>query len=174
MLLRLARRVWDTLAEPPRVTACMVVAYAMAVLGGVLVVLHPTPHPLPYTDAPLLWASTLLLVGGGLVGLPTAWWGWWFAERAAALACFGGTLVMLFETVVLLWPGGPELTAPALTLSAASMACILFLTRWFRTREQPYAPGRGPELPEVQADRLLAHIVAEAREYRAGHATTTD
>jgi hypothetical protein len=142
-------------------------AYGVCAVGAVLVVAVPTPHPIPYSDAALVWASSALLGAGGVVGFFTAWWGTWYVERAAALSCFGGVLVMLFETVTLLWPGPPDLSAPALTLATAVLSCVLFFTRWLRTKQQPYAPGRGPELPERQADKLLAHMVAEDREYRA-------
>ena len=155
------QRLWGTLEEPRRVTAFMVMAYITAVFAGLSLVLFPNPHPLPYSDGVLQVLGALTLTLGGLVGAPSAWSGRWWLETSAATACLGGSAVTLFEATVLLAPGHPDLTAPSLTIPAVIFSMLFFASRRERVRRQPYAPGRGPETPEVQSDKLLAHIIAE-------------
>lgn len=158
-------RIWGTLEEPRGLTAVYVVAYLVAVAAAVGAMVTPTPHPLPYTDTGLRVMVVVFLGVSGLVGAPAAWAGAWWLERAAAMGALGGAGVMLFEaSVAWLYPGGPVLMAPALTVPASVFSVLLFLVRLIRVTQQPYAPGKGPDLPEVAAERLLSHMVQEEQE----------
>ena len=159
---------WGTLEEPRTITALMVFFYTVAVGAAVGLAIVPTPHPLPHTNAVLQVLAVGLLGLGGLIGAPTAWLGKWWLERAGATACLGGMLVLLFDVAVLLYPQEPNLAAPVLTLTAVLFSMGLWGTRILRINGQPYAPGRGPETPEMQADKLLAHIIAADHEHHGG------
>lgn len=157
------QRLWGTMEEPRKVTTLMVVAYAVAVVAGVTMAVYPTPHPLPYSDGVLRTLGALTLGLGGLMGAPSAWLGRWWVESGAATACLGGMVLALFEVLVLVWPGspGPPLQAPVVTIAAVLFSILFFATRRQRVRRQPYAPGKGPDTPEIQSDVLLARIIAD-------------
>ena len=161
--LNWAARVWASVNEPRRVTMTAVMAYAVAVAASVGVVADPTPHPIPGTDAAFIALAAALLGVGGLVGIPTAWAGRWWIERVAAMACLGGSVLFLFEALTLYAPGGPDLTAPSLTVTSAGWGVALFTSRLFRVSRRPYAAGKGPSLPEDTSDQLVAvMLVREA------------
>lgn len=152
-------RIWGTLEEPRWETATYVLAYVVLLAAAVGVIVVPNPHPLPRSGVALEIATCVLLGLAGLVGAPAAWAGSWWAERAAAMAAVGGTLVMLVESVILATTF--TLAAPSLTVPASLLSLLLFVIRLLRVTTQPYAPGKGPALPEVQADHLLAAMVKE-------------
>ena len=160
------QRLWGTMEEPRTITALMVFFYTVAVGAAVGFAIVPTPHPLPHSNFVLQVLAVGLLGLGGLIGAPTAWLGKWWLERACATACLGGMFVLLFDVAVLLHPQKPNLAAPVLTLTAVLFSMGLWGTRILRINGQPYAPGRGPETPEMQADKLLAHIIAEDHEHQ--------
>ena len=158
----------DTLEDPRKVTALVVACYVVAVGAAVGFAIAPTPTVLPHASVALRVLAVGLLGLGGIVGAPTAWLGKWWLERAAATACLGGVLVLLFDVVVLLHPNEPNLMAPVLTLTTALFSTGLWASRILRINVQPYAPGRGPEMPEMQADKLIAHIIAEDYGHQGG------
>lgn len=157
--LNWAARVWASVNEPRRVTMAVVVAYAVAVVAAVGVVVDPTPHPIPGTDVVFIALAAALLGAGGLVGIPTAWAGRWWIERVAATACLGGALLFLFEALTLYAPGTPDLGAPNLTVASAGWGVALFTSRLFRVSRSPYAAGKGPALPEDTSDQLVADML---------------
>lgn len=155
------QRLWGTVEEPKWTTTIMVAGYLVAIATAIGFIVVPTPHPLPYTNLVLQVLAVGMLALGGIIGAPMAWLGRWWVERSGAALCLGGVLVTLFDVVVLLLPGGPSLVAPVLTVGAVGFSVVLFASRLSRVNKQPYAPGRGPETPEMRADKLLAHIIAE-------------
>ena len=160
---------WRSIEEPRLVTVVMVTMYAAALLASAALIRTPAPTPIPHTSWIFTWVGAVFFGIGGLLGMPTAWTGKWWVERVAAGACLGGSIVMLFEVGVLLHPAEPNLLAPALTLPGSVFSVGLFLTRFFRVRSQPYAPGKGPVLPKVQATELVNQMVAEDLHQRRQH-----
>ena len=149
---------WSSLYEPRSVTALTVAAYALSAIAGMSLwtAAPAADHPTVVVRV----AATLLLVGGGAVGAPSAWRGLWWLERTAALAvCCGIVLVgILVFAAHCVTPGPVWLSSWAL-----AMACLYMLTRFLRVRSAPYAPGRGPASSDQQAAALRAVIESETR-----------
>ena len=160
-LLRGLRFVWRTVEEPRAVTVIAVLAYAVAVWAGVGLIVDPPAHPLSHADAVLRWFGAAALITAGVLGAPAAWAGKWWLERVGATAALAGLLVTGFEVAAIAWPGPPDLYAPGLTVPAAALAILAFAARLSRVVQRPYAPGRGPELPEHKAQAVVAKIIAE-------------
>lgn len=153
---------WGSLHEPRDATAWAVGSYAVAVVAGFVLLLAAPVHQWSSgVDELLRWIGALLLIVGGLYGAPTAWMGVWHRERVAAVMCAAGGGVTLFEVIAIAWPGPPDLYAPWFTVIGSVWGVARFGSRFTRVREAPFAPGRGPELPEEAAKRVMSRIIAD-------------
>lgn len=147
-------RLWGSVVEPRTVTMVTVAAYGLtATLGYSLLVAPPTGHD---QDVWLRLACALFLVGGGAVGVPSAWSGAWWLEQSAAVAAGAGMVVTIFEALAVHQARG--LATPWITILGLVLCALFWTTRFLRVKDLPYAPGKGPLLPEQRA------AVAEALE----------
>lgn len=135
--------IWQTLEEPRAVTAITVLVYGIAATVGTLLALNASWGAFddPWTQI----SAVVLLIVGGIVGVPTCWRGVWWAERIATLAIGGGVLVVagsILERAPGLWP---------LVALFTALATGFLATRYIRVRLAPFAPGKGPMLPSQEA-----------------------
>ena len=130
-------RLLDSLYEPKGVTALIVLGYVYAVGAGIWAALHDVSFLIAGVASPWVHTFTVLtLVGGGTLGAPTAWIGAWWLERAAALSCMVGTVYVAAVS--------PDVGF------LAPFATLLWLPRFLRVRQAPFAPGRGPLTPATK------------------------
>ena len=153
----LFRSSWNSLYEPRWVTALTVLTY---LLCGYLGVITITGASLAYeTNAFVSTLTGLFLLGAMFVGVPTAWRGVRWLERVAALSMTAGFTVWgVYLLTVHLLPNPWHLTAPETVAIGCLVSAISGLVRLARIIEDPYAPGRGPLLPEREnqiADRKV-------------------
>lgn len=162
MTRRLVLALWSSLYEPRSITALTVIAYGLSAAAGMSL----------WTDPPggddetvvLRTLATLLLIGGGAVGAPTAWQGAWWLERTAALSVAAGAAiaeVLAVTAHVEIGDGPLWLSTYGLTLAG-----LFMLIRFLRTRRAPYAPGRGPASVTQQAARLKNALKDETTDRR--------
>ena len=155
------KKVWYTLDEPRVVTALMMAAYAVtAGLGGAIM------QGLGGEDT-LAAVALRGLVGGlllfaGFTGFPAAWKGTQWLERVSALAMAGGYAAWAIYLAGSHLDDGIALVAPITTVSSMIVCVIFAMTRFTRVARNPYAIGKGPMLPEVEA-RLQAKLNNSAR-----------
>lgn len=141
---RFLTRIWGSVEEPRIVTLTTVAAYAVTVMIGYsLLLAPPTGHD---QQTWLRFISALLLVGGGTTGVPSAWTGARWLEQGSAFASAAGLVVTL--TLVLAVRQGRELATPWITVLTLVLAALFWGARYLRVRDDAYAPGRGPLLPE--------------------------
>lgn len=144
---RLLTRIWGSVVEPRTVTILTATAYALtATLGYSLLLAPPTGHE---NDIWLRTASALFLIGGGTVGAPTAWRGAWWLEQAAAASAGAGMIVTLTEVMAVHQERG--LATPWVTVLGLILCALFWAARFMRVKDWPYAPGKGPLLPEQRA-----------------------
>lgn len=155
------KKVWYTLDEPRIVTALMMAAYAVtAGLGGAIM------QGLDGADT-LATVALRAMVGGlllfaGFTGFPAAWKGTQWLERLSALAMAGGYGVWAIHLAGSHLDNSIDLVAPVTTVSSMVVCVIFAVTRFTRVARNPYALGKGPLLPEVEA-RLQATLNDSAR-----------
>lgn len=155
------RTVWSTIHEPRFVTALTILAYvATAALG--LVILLGIPAEATASGLIIRGISGGLLVFSGFIGTPMAWTGTQWVERGAALAMVGGytswAMHLLGAHFADHYPF--QLSAPTTTTTSMLIVAVFALTRFYRLRENPYAQGKGPLLPEEEA-KLAALTLTE-------------
>ena len=162
MAARWYRRLWGSLYEPRAVTALMVAIYALVIVYAVLALCEQR-GPL---DVATGFASVFMAVGG-LVGLPAAWRGAWWAEGPAAASTVAG-LAML--TALDLVDRTATARLPVLSLVLLLVLVLFFTTRVIRVWPRLYAPGRGIDPvrdAEVRADAAQALADQAAERVRA-------
>ncbi len=148
--------VWDSLHEPRAVTATIVtLGYVMAIALGVMVALTPSPWASPAAGTFIQVSAIIALVGGGVLGVPTAWRGSRALERGAALMVALGVGLVIIELAVYAYLNHVPLSELGLAMSV--MALGLWVTRFLRVRTATWAPGRGP-LTTAQRD-AVHHII---------------
>lgn len=150
------KTVWYTLEEPRVVTALMMTAYTVTAGLGVAIM-----QGLGGEDT-LAAAALRGLVGGlllfaGFTGFPAAWKGTHWLERLSALAMAGGYGAWAIHLAGSHLNKGIDLAAPFTTVVAMVVCVIFAVTRFARVVQNPYALGKGPMLPEVEA-RLQATL----------------
>lgn len=145
---RLAHRVWGAAVEPRAVTLITVAAYGLATGLGYSLLLSP-PGGGHEENVWLRAISAIFLAGGGAVGVPTAFRGEWWLERSAAGFTAAGTIGALLEALAVHEAHG--LQTPWITVLALALGVLFWAARYARVRLLPYAPGRGPLLPEHEA-----------------------
>ena len=154
---RFLTRLWGTIVEPKSVTLLTIIAYALtAMLGYSLILDPPGGHD---QDTWLRAFCAIFLIGGGSVGVPTAWTGSWWLEQAAALSAGAGMIVTLTEVMAVRQERG--LSTPWVTVLALVLCALFWAARYLRVKHLPYAPGKGPLLPEqrVAVQEALAESV---------------
>lgn len=165
------RRVWDTIYPPKRRTLLMMLAYGCLLADWASMVAVPGSPP-PH----IVFFGTLLFLGA-VVGIPTAWAGWWAMEEAAAsiamVGLFGISIDDLFRVL------GDMSTArfPGHSLALTVFGLFMLAQRAMTIHGKPWAPGKGPRLgyriaaeQEEAAARELAQVIRERQE--AGTWTT--
>lgn len=166
LLAKPFNKVWWSLHEPRVVTFISICVYTAAIIIGFSMVnaTLPLTFDTPYRRVA---EGYLLMLSGGL-GIPCAWRGLWYLER---VACFGlagvGMLVMLSGLADLF--GFFDATEHPVTASwLMGVFCWIAFgwARWFRVKEQPYAPGRGP-LPLHVQEKLALQLLKDISTYRA-------
>lgn len=141
---RLLARIWGSVVEPRTVTIVTVIAYGItAIIGYSLLLAPPTGHE---NDVWLRAFCAIFLIGGGSVGVPTAWAGAWWLEQTAAVSAGAGMLVTLTEVMAVHQARG--LATPWVTVLALVLCSLFWVARFLRVKDLPYAPGKGPLLPE--------------------------
>lgn len=145
---RVVSAMWSSLYEPRAVTIVTVTAYAVAAAGGIAAAVSPTP--LGDGALALRWICAVFLIGGGVVGVPAAWRGWWWIERVCTLAvaagvALAGILIVSSHLWVirasLPWAGAGTVW---LSVIGPALGVLAMLARFLRVRRAPYAPGHGP------------------------------
>lgn len=136
------KAIWGTIREPRALTAAFMSAYALAVIAGFIIVTDGV-------NAIATWVSVLcggLLIVGGTLGIPSAWLGAWHVERGAAIAVTFGHLTGIIVTVEAHRNIGLVffVLTPVLFMTGALMGIV----RYIFAISNPYAPGKGPVLPE--------------------------
>lgn len=141
---RFLTRLWGTVVEPKAVTIITALAYALtAIVGYSLLLAPPTGHE---QDIWLRTACALFLIGGGSVGVPTAWTGAWWLEQTAAASAGAGMIITMTEVMAVRQAKG--LSTPWVTVLALVLCALFWAARFLRVKDLPYAPGKGPLLPE--------------------------
>ena len=136
------KQIWGTIREPRALTATFMAAYALAVIAGFIIVID-------HVNAIATWVSVLcggLLIVGGTLGIPSAWLGAWHVERGAAIAITFGHLTGILVAMEAHRNIGLVFVflTPVLFMTGALMGII----RYIFAISNPYAPGKGPILPE--------------------------
>lgn len=143
----LIARLWGSVVEPRTVTVLTVIAYTLtAILGYSLLIVPPTEHD---HDVWLRLFAALFLTGGGVTGIPSAWAGAWWLERASAFSSSAGMLVTLTE--VLAVSQDMALAVPRIVVISLLLCALFWASRFFRVIQAPFAPGKGPLSPEQRA-----------------------
>ena len=141
---RFLARLWGTVEEPRIVTLATVAAYGVTVMIGYsLLIAPPTGHD---QETWLRVISALLLIGGGTTGVPGAWMGARWLEQGSAFASAAGLGVTL--TLVLAVRQERALATPWITVLTLVLAALFWAARYMRVKNDAYAPGKGPLLPE--------------------------
>ena len=143
-------RIWTSLQEPKIVTVLIIWAYFTSILAGVFLIQYSIFDNKQLYD-PLAIITGITLIVFGALGVPSAWTGKHWFERAAALGmALGGALVSLtFGTAFWVHRTLPIFGPDAFfAIVWSSMSVILGLTRFERCRLSPYTAGKGPLLPE--------------------------
>ena len=141
---RFLTRIWGTVEEPRIVTLAIVAAYTVTVMIGYsLLLAPPSGHD---QDTWLRLISALLLIGGGTTGVPGAWTGARWIEQGSAFASAAGLGVTL--TLVLAIHEDRSLATPWITVLTLVLAALFWFARYARVKNDAYAPGKGPLLPE--------------------------
>ena len=144
-------RTWGSLHEPKRVTALVVIVYAVTLILGVSIFQNITVQGVSIFTAVKVTAG-VAMVTGGATGVPAAWVGAYWLERLSAIALAGGyTLWGIFIAYLHFSHPSFGLEAPWTTLTATAVVALFALIRFERVKQAPYAAGKGPLLPEVQA-----------------------
>ena len=138
-------RIWQSMEEPRPVTAVIAVIYAVAAFTGSVIAARSEWGGLDTAGLTIRGVTVLLMIAGGAIGALTSWRGVWWAERACTIAV-SGAIVILTVTEIQGTPG-----PWARDVFIAVTALGLMLTRWFRVRRAPFAPGKGPLLPGQEA-----------------------
>lgn len=142
--VRFLARLWGSVVEPKAVTVITAAAYALsAMIGYSLLLAPPTGHE---NDVWLRAACAMFLIGGGSVGVVTAWSGAWWLEQTAAVSAGAGMIVTLTEVMAVHQERG--LATPWITVLALVLLALFWAARFLRVKDLPYAPGKGPLLPE--------------------------
>ena len=152
---------WRSIEEPRTATLLAIGMYLAAGVMGAGLLINPPLHPQSSPDSVLLWFVAAALLSSGLLGPVTAWRGWWWMERLAASMAVTGMVVTLFKIAAVAWPGPPDMRLPWLTIPAVLLGLLALWKRLVHVRRQPFAPGKGPDLPEVEADHLLAQMISD-------------
>lgn len=132
--------IWLKVQEPRVVTVAQFFVYLFAALGGIFALQQPPPSIEATAGQGLTFYWSILLLGGGMIGMVTVLPGWWIFERAAAIACAGAALIYGLNLVLKTSNGG--------TSSVLSSACIIlivvlhFILRWFHIRKYSFDPER--------------------------------
>lgn len=167
---RAASRLWLSVHEPRVITAIFVAWYAAAVVCGWGMVLHSVPTILP---EPVDTMEGVIMVTGGLLGIPAAWSGRWWAERGA-LACLTLVGVILLGMTALAMAGDvhpldvhldPEPTASWI-FGVVSWVVIAALRWCLGVGLWPYAPDKGPLPIDAREALALARIERQNQELR--------
>lgn len=163
---RIVATLWVSLEEPRWVTLAMLASYTLTFVVGVIFFKNPHGHITGFSS----WPTGLLLISSAVLGVPSAWRGAWWAERAALIAWIGGWLsaFVTFADIA----RDPGLTIPIVTACMGGLALLFGLTRLLRVWQLPYAPGKGPETPEQEMIVEDAARLAVARELEKRIATT--
>lgn len=155
------KKVWHTLDEPRVVTALMMAAYAVtAGLGGAIMQGSGGADTIAAGALRALVGGLLLFAG--FTGFPAAWRGTQWLERVSALAMAGGYGAWAIHLGGAYLDNSLDLVAPVATVASMVVSVIFAITRFTRVARNPYALGKGPLLPEVEA-RLQATLNDSAR-----------
>lgn len=155
------KKVWYTLDEPRIVTALMMAAYAVtAGLGGAIMQGCGGADTIATVALRAMVGGLLLFAG--FTGFPAAWKGTQWLERLSALAMAGGYGAWGVHLAGSYLDNSIDLVAPVATVSSMAVCVIFAITRFTRVARNPYALGKGPMLPEVEA-RLQATLDDSAR-----------
>lgn len=139
--------IWGSAVEPRSVTALTALAYLVtAILGYSLLLAPPTGHE---NDVWIRTITAVCLIGGGTVGVPTAWRGAWWLEQTASAASGAGMIIALTEVMAVHDARG--LATPWVTVLGLVLAALFWFARFSRVKDWAYAPGKGPLLPEQRA-----------------------
>lgn len=148
---------WWSLHEPRAITFVAVCTYFCAILVGTMMAFEG--GDLVY-QAPHHNIHGVILVVCGVLGIPAAWTGRWYIERVACFGLFGLGLLQAFAGLADLL-GAINVTDDHISASwVFGIACWMSfgISRWFRVREQPYAPGSGP-LPLATQEEIALYLL---------------
>lgn len=144
-------RLWATVHEPKKVTALTVAVYGVTLVLGVSIFQNITVQGVSIFTAVKVTAG-VAMVTGGATGVPAAWVGAYWLERMSAIALAGGyTLWGIFIAYLHFSHPTFRLETPWTTLTATAVVSLFALIRFERVKLEPYAAGKGPLLPEVEA-----------------------
>jgi len=123
-------RLYLLIREPRVIRILQALVYVSMLVGGISVVVNPSPTLIDV----LTWrlqAFGLLLVGGGLLGALAVLPGWWWLERLGLI--FLGTAIAVYTVVVIT---GTSAFGPAISIA------LLFTLgkRWAEVRKYQVAP----------------------------------
>ncbi|MDO4243815.1 MAG: hypothetical protein Q4C85_08690 [Actinomyces sp.] len=140
-------RVWDTLHEPRVVTALMIITYLCLVVMGGTILASPRVTP------PDVVLGCVVLIGGGVLGVPAAWTGAaWLEGPALGLSAVGlGTIAVVDMIRVIStdhWIGYPTLLTVAM--------CLMLCVRMARVWPMRWTPGHEPDTPLRRSQRRAA------------------
>lgn len=161
-----ARRLWATLHEPRVVTAILVGFYLGCVVAGLGMVTIAVSDRKSWLGDELSLTIGGLLAGSGLVGVPAAWVGAWWLERAVTVAVGGAGLAGTVGIAAAMTTNPTLVDKPM-----AWFGCVggiglvqVAVNRWVRIGLDPYAPGRGPALPTRRIETALQRAEQDLQE----------
>lgn len=141
---RFFARLWGTVEEPRAVTVVTVAAYLVtAMVGYSLLLAPPVGHD---HDTWLRALCAMFLIGGGSVGIPASWSGARWLEAPAAFSAGAGMGITL--TQIMAVQQEQRLSTPWVTVLALILCALFWVARYLRVKDDAYAPGKGPLLPE--------------------------
>lgn len=140
--LRIDLRIWATLAEPRTVTATMIFVYTMIASFSVLSLLHGT-----LTQGIVI--GCVVMLAGGVLGIPAAWRGVWAVEGpAAALCVLGLSDIALVDFLRAIGAGH----LPGHTITLTLIVICFFATRMMRVWPLLHRPGTQPMTRRREAE----------------------
>lgn len=142
--------VWASLHEPRALTTVAVVTYVATAVVGVIIGALTLTLPSHQERDLVLAGFAMAAVLAGAVGAPSAWRGRHYREGVAALLiALAGFLAVMDAAMILTDPDPlrPRISTLAIWGGIQALACGI--GRYFYLRNAgPYAPGKGPQLPE--------------------------
>lgn len=150
-------KVWGSLTEPRFITAMMVAIYLLVAASGIILIADDKPDPVDVNIA------AVLMIIGGILGMPSAWRGsWWLEGPAALLSVIGMSIMSLMEILAT----ASSIGWPHHTLTMALISLLFFGTRALRVWPEMYRPGTVP-VTQVEIARARMQGAQEAERIAA-------